>query len=102
MLIPVVWLIIIAFSLDEEDYAEAYGSKPSPREVSGKDEILTSETEQLRFVYRRKSEKRMKAVLEKADDTYETVAEFLQFPEAPEGEKITVDLSSPLRRLWRF
>ena len=96
VLIPVVWLIIIAFSLDEKDDAEAYGSRPSPRQVSGKDEILTAETERFHFVYRRKSENRMKAVLEKADETFDEVAEFLRFPESMQGEKITVDLSSPL------
>lgn len=99
VLIVAMWLgILIAISWEdgvEAARAEAAESLPASPEDRGK-EIVTKESDRFLFIYRRQIEKRMEAVVAKADPVYETVADFFEVPSEDRGDRITVDLSSPL------
>jgi len=97
--VAVMWLgIFVAVSWEEgieAARAEAEKARPAAPE-DRKKEIVTRESGHFLFLYRRQIKRRMETLMAEADPIYETVADFLELPTERRGDRITVDLSSPL------
>lgn len=100
ILVIVIWIgILVVTSWDEgmkvaAEEAEKAKSRPAP--LDGNEVVVTAGSEHFLFIYRDKNKRRMKALVKSADPAFETVADFLEVPEARRADRITVDLSSPL------
>lgn len=96
-LIVVVWVVVLAFVFDEE---EAESTQPAivKREAKNKPglEVLTEDTKHFQFVYRKRDQKKVAALMKDSDEAFVTVADALKAPESSRAERITVDLTSPL------
>jgi ABC-type transport system involved in multi-copper enzyme maturation permease subunit len=92
-----VWIAFfyVNFSGEEESESSPFPDVAKP-EAGSRDEVLTKESKHFRFVYRRKDNKRMKALIPKSDDIFVRVADFLEVPAEKRTEKITVDISNHL------
>ncbi|NLT70083.1 MAG: ABC transporter permease [Verrucomicrobiaceae bacterium] len=97
VLIVVIWLGIFVTVSWEDSVETARAEAAAPASpVDRAKEIVTTESERFLFVYRREIQHRVETLEAKADAIHETVADFLEMPEEDRGDRITVDLSSPL------
>lgn len=64
--------------------------------VKGGDQILTRKTEKFEFVYRKKIDKRLQPLADRADEIYGQVVDYLQAGEEATSGRITVDMTNPL------